>query len=84
MLYINILPNHIVGDFDSVNKDLLALYSNNPNITIHKYNPEKDYTDTEIAIKLAIDLNSCCINIIGGFGNRIDHLLSYIDAWLEC
>lgn len=75
---LNILPNHIVGDFDSVNKDLLALYSNNPNITIHKYNPEKDYTDTEIAIKLAIDLNSCCINIIGGFGNRIDHLLANI------
>lgn len=75
---LNIIPHHIVGDFDSINKDLLSLYSNNTNITIHKYNPEKDYTDTEIAIKLAIDLNSSCINIIGGFGNRIDHLLANI------
>ena len=75
---LNILPNHIVGDFDSINKETLSLYSNNPNIVIHKYNPEKDYTDTDIAIKLAIDLNSSCINIIGGFGNRIDHLLANI------
>lgn len=75
---LNIIPHHIVGDFDSVNKDLLSLYSNSPNIVIHKYNPEKDYTDTDIAIKLAIDLNSSCINIIGGFGNRIDHLLANI------
>lgn len=75
---LNIIPHHIVGDFDSINKDILSLYSNNPNITIHKYNPEKDYTDTDIAIKLAIDLNSSCINIIGSFGNRIDHLLANI------
>ena len=75
---LNIIPHHIVGDFDSINKDILSLYSNNTNITIHKYNPEKDYTDSDIAIKLAIDLNSSCINIIGGFGNRIDHLLANI------
>lgn len=75
---LDIMPNHIVGDFDSVNKDLLSLYSSNPDITIHKYNPEKDYTDTDIAIMLAIDLNSSSINIIGGFGNRIDHLLANI------
>lgn len=75
---LNIIPHHIVGDFDSVNKEILSSYTNNSNITIHKYNPEKDYTDTDIAIKLAIDLNSSCINIIGGFGNRIDHLLANI------
>lgn len=75
---LNIIPHHIVGDFDSINKETLFLYSNNPNIVVHKYNPEKDYTDTDIAIKLAIDLNSSCINIIGGFGNRIDHLLANI------
>jgi thiamine pyrophosphokinase len=75
---LSIIPHHIVGDFDSINKDILSLYSNNTNITIHKYNPKKDYTDTDIAIKLAINLNSSCINIIGGFGNRIDHLLANI------
>lgn len=75
---LNIIPHHIVGDFDSVDKEILSSYTNNSNITIHKYNPEKDYTDTDIAIKLAINLNSSCINIIGGFGNRIDHLLANI------
>ena len=40
---LNIIPDHIVGDLDSVNATLLKHYQNNPQITIHKYIPEKDY-----------------------------------------
>ena len=67
---LKVLPNHIVGDFDSVNKSIVDFY-NNKNIPIHKYNPEKDYTDTDIAIKLAISLNSTNITIIGATRNKI-------------
>lgn len=58
---INLLPTHIIGDFDSVNDDVLKKYHTIPTI---KLNPEKDYTDTHMGLKLAIELNSTDITII--------------------
>ena len=75
---LKILPNHIVGDLDSVDNKILEYYYNSPSITFHKYIPEKDYTDTDIALKLAINLHSSNITIIGGIGSRIDHTLANI------
>ena len=80
---LKILPNHIVGDFDSVNETIINFY-NTKNIPIHKYNPEKDYTDTDIAIKLAISLNSTNITIIGATGTRLDHTLANIHILCTC
>ena len=74
---INIIPNHIVGDLDSLNHSILPKYDKH-DVIFHKYSPEKDYTDTDIAIKLAIDLNSTEITIIGATGTRIDHTLANI------
>lgn len=75
---LNILPNHIVGDLDSVNQSLIESNKNNPKINIHQYQPEKDYTDTDIALKLAISLHSSHIAIIGALGKRMDHALANI------
>lgn len=73
-----ITPNHVVGDFDSVNIEVLQFYQNNPNVIFHKYNPKKDYTDTDIALELAIRLNSSNIIIMGATGKRMDHTLANI------
>lgn len=75
---LNIIPNHIVGDFDSVSKHILDEYTSNIKITVHSFNPKKDNTDTDIALELAISLQSSSITIIGGLGGRIDHSLSNI------
>lgn len=75
---LNLLPNHIVGDLDSVTHEILEKYLSNTNITLHKYIPEKDYTDTDIALKLALKINSTHITIIGAIGTRIDHTLANI------
>ena len=75
---LNIVPNHVVGDFDSVNTNILQTFKNNSNVIFHKYNPEKDNTDTDIALNLAIELNSSNITIIGALGKRIDHALANI------
>lgn len=72
------MPNHIVGDFDSVKMELLKFYKNNSKVIFHKYNPEKDNTDTDIALKLAIQLNSSNIIIMGALGKRMDHALANI------
>lgn len=75
---LNIVPNHIVGDFDSISKEVLQQYQKNTQITFHTYNPKKDNTDTEIALQLAIRLKSSAITIIGALGKRMDHSLANI------
>ncbi len=79
----NIKPNYIIGDFDSIDKQILNKYIEDKNIVIKELNPEKDYTDTHMAIKLAIELNSTDVTIIGGTGTRIDHLLANIHVLKE-
>lgn len=80
---LNIMPNHVVGDFDSVSTLILKFYQNNPNVIFHTFNPEKDNTDTDIALKLAIHLKSSAITIMGALGKRMDHALSNIHILMD-
>lgn len=70
--------NHIVGDFDTVNHNVLMDYEKNDTIVIHEYQPEKDYTDTDIALKLAMKLagSGGYIVMLGATGTRLDHVLA--------
>lgn len=80
-LYENgILPTHIVGDFDTADPKLVNYYRERPEIDIRTFNPVKDSTDTEIAIRRALEL--CCtrITILGGTGTRLDHVLGNIQS----
>ena len=45
-----ILPTHLVGDFDTVETPLLEQYAALPGIQVIRHNPEKDATDTELAM----------------------------------
>jgi len=71
-------PTHIVGDFDSAPESALSYFKRCPDVAIHTYRPEKDWTDTQIAVDLAMELGSGCICILGGTGTRIDHVLANI------
>ena len=79
---LNILPNYIIGDFDSIDKEVLNKYTDS-NIEIRKLNPEKDYTDTHMALKLAIELKSKDITILGAIGTRMDHTIANIHILRE-
>ena len=48
--------DHLVGDFDTISPEILKKYLDREDIEVHRFNPEKDYTDTDIALKLAIHL----------------------------
>ena len=72
---LNIMPNLIVGDFDSVDTSLLEKYKN---VEIKKYPPEKNFTDTEIAIEEAIAYGYKEIIIFGATGTRLDHTMANI------
>ncbi len=73
--------NYIIGDFDSINKNILSKYENIAKVI--KLNPEKDFSDTHMALKLAIELKSDSIYILGAMGKRIDHALANIHILKE-
>ena len=77
---INVKPDYIIGDFDSVNKKILQQYESIP-ITYLK--PEKDFTDTHMALKLAMKQGANKISIIGAIGTRFDHSLANIHILKE-
>lgn len=73
-----IVPAKIVGDFDSQGESLLPKYES-MGVEIRKFNPVKDATDTEIAVRLAMELGAKKITILGASeGNRLDHLFGNV------
>ena len=75
---LKIIPNHVVGDFDSVSPEILKFYKKQSQIIFHTYHAEKDNTDTDIALQLAIKLKSSRITIMGALGRRMDHAIANI------
>lgn len=73
-------PHMILGDFDTVKPEILAHYRNCQEIEVKEYKPEKDATDTEIAIEAALSFGSTQIVILGGTGTRLDHTFGNIHA----
>lgn len=70
-----LVPDEIVGDFDSVRAEVLAYFrQNNPDIRILKFQPEKDETDTELALRTAIEKGYKKIWLLGATGTRLDHV----------
>jgi thiamine pyrophosphokinase len=67
-----ILPDWVLGDFDSVDPEFLAEISGKTRIM--RLPREKDFTDMELALKLAVIYRPSRINILGiGGGSRLDH-----------
>lgn len=73
-----VMPTHIVGDFDSVEPQVIAYYKEKTDIPVREFNPVKDATDTEIALCMAIELGVQKVWIFGATGTRLDHVLSNI------
>lgn len=82
LLKNSIVPHYIVGDFDSANKDDI-IELENKGVIKYQYNSEKDFTDSEIAMNLAIDNNATEIIFLGGTGSRFDHTFANIGLMLK-
>ena len=68
----DIVPDVIIGDFDSYLGDLPG------GVEIIRTKPEKDDTDTMMALKLAIRRGYRRIMLVGALGGRVDHMLANI------
>jgi len=64
-LYLyNIKPNLLVGDFDSIDEKVMEYFIKN-NCEIDVYPKEKDFTDTEIALRKGLSMKPSRNSTIG-------------------
>lgn len=82
---LNLKPDAIVGDFDTVDESVLAEYRNSSDkITWDIHKPEKDETDTELAINTAINLGCNQLVLLGAAGGRLDHFMGNLHLLYYC
>ncbi len=74
---LGIIPRLIVGDMDSVNREILEYFAGRGTI-IKEYPADKDDTDTALALGEALAVGPAEIVIIGALGTRFDHSLANV------
>ena len=68
---LGITPALLLGDFDSLGKQTLP---DGPEV--YQVPAEKDLTDTQLAVEMALSRGATELVIIGGLSGRLDHTLS--------
>jgi len=74
-LKTKIVPNIIVGDMDSITDNASRIFAKVERLA---YPKNMDFTDSELALRLAIEHGFREIVFLGAIGNRTDHLLSNV------
>lgn len=74
---MDVIPSLLVGDFDSLDKSILNYYIE-LGVETDRFPPEKDATDTHLAIDKALEKGATHIDLFGASGSRLDHTLSNI------
>jgi thiamine pyrophosphokinase len=72
---LGLKPSMLVGDFDSLDPQLLEKYDGVPQL---KLRIDKDETDLEAAIRAVRDIPYEYGAILAGFGGRSDHLMGHL------
>ena len=70
----NVMPNLLVGDFDSIQPDILNYYQQ-AGLEMVAFPKEKNYTDMQLAIDEAFQRGYSLIDLYGASGSRLDHTL---------
>lgn len=77
LLELNYSPDYLIGDFDSIGRDLLIKVEES-DIKIVRHPIAKDETDTQLAVDLLLDLGCKSITLVGVTGTRLDHTMANI------
>lgn len=67
----------LVGDLDSISPQALA-WLRERGCRIERHRPDKDETDTELALLEAVRLGARRITLLGALGGRIDHEIANV------
>ena len=69
-------PVHLIGDGDSADSGAWTWAKEN-GAQVHAFPPEKDFTDTELALQIAAgQCTHPLVILTAAFGGRLDHLMS--------
>ena len=68
---MDIRPDVIIGDLDSISPSTKLIYKRIPLLPI----PSQETTDLEKAVRYCLEHRCNSVDIIGAFGNRIDHAI---------
>ena len=68
---LGVSPDLLLGDFDSLGKQNLP-----EGPEIYQVPAEKDLTDTQLAVEMALSRGATELVIVGGLSGRLDHTLS--------
>lgn len=77
-------PDMVVGDFDTVKPGILQYYRQKEHIIWDTHQPEKDETDTELALRTAMETGVSDMVILGATGGRLDHSIGNIHLLYAC
>jgi len=72
------VPDLALGDFDSAPPQRLSLIRETAREWLSVDAVDKDWTDTEMAVREALDRGYTSIRIVGGLGTRFDHALANV------
>ena len=70
---VDVVPDMLIGDLDSATDESIS-WAMDKGINIERHPVDKDFTDTQLALK-HVDSDTFAI-ITGAFGGRLDHLYS--------
>ena len=76
-LAAGIVPQRLIGDGDSA-APAAWHFAEKKGIPIEKFPPEKDDTDTQLALRIAKEAGFPAAIVTGAFGGRFDHALSTV------
>lgn len=81
---MGLTPDAVVGDFDTARPEVVEAYRKRPHILWEIHRPEKDETDTMLAVETAVRLGCTRLWLLGATGGRLDHELSNLHLLKYC
>lgn len=79
-----LLFQSLVGDFDTIAPELLKKYEHRLGLYVERHIPEKNETDSELAVQIAMKKKPTQIMILGATGGRMDHAIGNIHLMYQC
>ena len=80
---LGLCPDLLVGDFDTLGREHLLEYQERSGVRADVHQPEKDETDTELALLTAARQGCEAVDILGALGGRMDHAIGNIQLMYQ-
>jgi thiamine pyrophosphokinase len=75
---LNLMPHVLLGDFDSISSTVFEDLQGQQGVEVLPFPIQKDFTDMELALELAIERGATELVLLGASGTRLDHTLGNI------